>query len=433
MKISQAVWLFLLPWQTIFIFQEKFFLGAKWQYGTLGLYLTEILFWLILFLFAFWYWEKIKKSEKPKFSWTTDRFFALAGLIFVVYLLASGAVSSNIALAFQATARIAATLLILFVFFLGPLSSRQMARCLVYGAVLAAVLAWSQFWRQTDWSLSWLGVSTHPAYVSGTAVVETANERWLRAYGPFSHPNVLGGYLVLVLAVWWWSLPFGFFKKWENLVLGFLLLSGAVLSFSRSAWFAICVLFLSAILARKFFYKTKKEMMGAAILFFFFLFCFSPLVLTRLTGSGVNEIRSLSERKSQYAEAREIFSQSPFFGVGAGNYTAAKINLNPNLPGWAYQPAHNAVLLIFSEIGIAGASILIVAAYFFYRLAFVGKNFFMAMYFLPVLPLVFFDHYLWTSWTGLAIGAVFLCFGWRFGERAKIEGFFPESGASLQK
>ena len=35
--------LFLLPWQTIWITQERFLNGAKWQYGTQGFYATEFL------------------------------------------------------------------------------------------------------------------------------------------------------------------------------------------------------------------------------------------------------------------------------------------------------------------------------------------------------------------------------------------------------
>jgi len=59
-KILLGFLLFLLPWQTIWIYQEKFLNGAKWEYGTLGLYATEILLWLCALLFIIWFYKQQK-------------------------------------------------------------------------------------------------------------------------------------------------------------------------------------------------------------------------------------------------------------------------------------------------------------------------------------------------------------------------------------
>lgn len=45
------IFLFLLPFQTVFLLREPFIDGEKWQYGTIGIYAVDI---LLLFLLVMW-------------------------------------------------------------------------------------------------------------------------------------------------------------------------------------------------------------------------------------------------------------------------------------------------------------------------------------------------------------------------------------------
>ena len=45
-----GLFIFLLPWQTAYIFNSQNINGAKWQYGSGLIFVTEILLWLIAIL-----------------------------------------------------------------------------------------------------------------------------------------------------------------------------------------------------------------------------------------------------------------------------------------------------------------------------------------------------------------------------------------------
>ena len=57
-----CLFLFLLPWQTAWLWREMTLNGAKWQYGTLAIYGTEILLWII-FIFQLFIWLKERKLK----------------------------------------------------------------------------------------------------------------------------------------------------------------------------------------------------------------------------------------------------------------------------------------------------------------------------------------------------------------------------------
>jgi len=144
---------------------------------------------------------------------------------------------------------------------------------------------------------------------------------------------------------------------------------------------------------------------------------FFPLVQTRFSQTSYNEINSTSERLSGYQEASQIFKYKPWLGVGVGNYTAYLIQKNPNLPGYTYQPVHNVPLLLVTELGIVGCLLIliIIGAFITYHILHItyqsGDNKSRKLcYVLCVMCyalLILFDHYMYTSFTGLIIGSSF--------------------------
>ena len=413
-KILLSALLFLLPWQTIYITKENFLNGEKWQSGTLGFYATEGLLWLCAVLFIIWFYKKNKlRFTDYGLRITKQRIFILSLLLFTVYTLLSTVWAINSDLAFQHGRRIMEAAILFLIILSGPLNFRQAALWFVAGAILPSVLGIYQFFAQSTFAASWLGLSPYPVWQAGSSVISTLDwGRWLRASGPFPHPNIFGGYLVA-------SLIFTFFllakEKKQTLlrvtIYGLLIttqLTALFATFSRSAWLAFGVFIITYIIYNLSFikkpnnknYELRITSYGLLIMTILSIIFF-PIVQTRFSQETVNEIISTDERLDGYSEAGKIFKQNIFFGVGAGNYTAAAYRLNPNLPGWTYQPVHNVPLLILTELGIIGSALLIGVFISFIRL--IPRHFYI-IYGL----LLLFDHYLFSGYTGLMLSAVFL-------------------------
>jgi putative inorganic carbon (hco3(-)) transporter len=66
------------------------------------------------------------------------------------------------------------------------------------GATLQACLGLWQFFSQGAVAFKWLGLAGHYPSELGPSVIESINGgRWLRAYGGFDHPNIFGGVMAI--------------------------------------------------------------------------------------------------------------------------------------------------------------------------------------------------------------------------------------------
>ena len=145
-------------------------------------------------MFIMWYWKNYKlQITNYKFKMTKDRVFVLAVLSLISYLLLSLIWSADKSLALQQSLHILEAFLLFFILLLGPLKKEEAIKWLVFGSILPCVLGIWQFLSQSTLASPWLGLASHPAWQGGTSVVASETiGRWLRAYGPFSHPNVFG-------------------------------------------------------------------------------------------------------------------------------------------------------------------------------------------------------------------------------------------------
>lgn len=411
-KFLLGTLLFLLPWQTIWIVQENFLNNTKWQYGTIGFYATEIIFWVSVIFFMFWFWQKKKQTgESTHFSLTKDRVFLLLCLLFTLYSLLSATWAANSAAALEQSRHIMEAIILFIMLFIGPLNFKEAVLSLSSGAVLQSFLGLYQFFTQSTFDFKWLGLVAHPAWEAGSSIVAgTEIGRWVRAYGAFSHPNIFGGYLALCLIllvylslkihkitlIYWFKFTF--------------LFSALFFTFSRSAWIAFGA-FLFLIFCYGFIIKNKRMLFISA--YFFIIIAvlsliYWPITQTRLFASSINEMISTTERVAGFEEAWTIFKQHPILGVGIGNYTVAAYDLNPNLSGWEYQPVHNIFLLLITELGLVGTGILFLV-FITYIKSLYGKimpRFYVLLGIFTIL--LMFDHYLFSFYTGLMLSAVYL-------------------------
>ena len=408
--------LFLLPWQTIWLYREVFINGAKWQYGTLGFYVTEILLWLIIVLFMIWYWRQRKDKQevkKEKFKFTNDRIFVLSCFVFVVYSSLSVFWSLDKSVALQQSLYIMEMFLLFFVIYLGPLKYKEILRWLLLGSILPILLGFFQFIFQATFASKYFGLTLHLAWEAGSSIVSGEAGRFLRAYGPVAHPNIFGGYLLLVL----FSAILFFSNKEKIKIINYFFLGLIILSlfftFSRSALLAglsLVIFFIFYAFSQK--KKNLKHLtIFSLLIFVVFFISLWPVFQTRVLINSANEMESVVERADSAVEALEIWQNNKWFGVGVGNYTVVLTHKYSNLSGWQYQPVHNTFLLILVELGLVGLSLSflvgIMFLYFIYSKA-KSRLFWLVLLSAPLLFIMLFDHYLYSFYVGLAIFGLYL-------------------------
>ncbi len=196
------------------------------------------------------------------------------------------------------------------------------------------------------------GIAT--ASLNGTLVV--------RPYATFSHPNVLAGYLLVILILLGSQTMRNTSKSIKENI-GFLFAFGIgsiaiILTMSRVtifAWLGISVFFLFPDILAK--YKTKDTFKN----YFFYLvivlgiglFLFSPFSSRFFENVFFSE--SFLERKSLITYSITMIATHPVFGVGLLNFIPhlARMYVHPKTLFYL-QPVHNIYLLTLSEIGTVG-------------------------------------------------------------------------------
>ena len=453
MKIQKVVnyliclFLFLLPWQTRWIYKIGEINGGSWEHGTLSFYGTEILLWIIILLFAFWkfgnkkFWKEFhQKIKEPSKNSKLFLVFYFISLILLGLILFS---SLNLDISLQ-----------WFLWWLGSLClgvvvlllrgversemTKQSLNChseqseeslssvilrnrripyifsLWLGGVLQGIIAFVQFFVQNIPANKWLGWAYHSAIDGGASVIEFSDGRFLRAYGSFGSPNSLGIYLgvclVLGLILYLELSEKKLLSTSHSLLFisgQLLVLSGLVLSFSRSAWISclIGLIVLFFIILKANIYKLKtvvKHFFYYFLLITLYLIILFPLFSARFNLDNRLESRSIIERSDQYSESLSLLKENFLFGTGFGNYTLALYEKYPNRNAWEYQPVHNIYLLSLVELGIFGFLIYWGLVLFLIKHIWKNDRVFLASI-LVMLIAGLFDHWLFSMYTGVVL------------------------------
>ncbi len=418
-----ALFLFLLPWQTRYIYQPAWLNSSYWEYGTLSLYATELLGWGIIVLCGLLLFLEVRNNKEVglKNKIIPGVRYALPTLVILSFFIFH---SLNFDLSLQWVVRAVQALclgLILVrcvVLSSGP-SNIVLPFSFWLGGIGQALFGMWQFYTQSIPANKWLGLAAHRPNELGAVVIEYGGERILRAYGAFGSPNSLGIYLAPVLVTGLiLSVAVRNKKIKRGVVLGqLIILSGLLVSFSRGAWVAA---FLGSV---TFFFLASKNYVakhcpGATIriglkqiglhllpyiisISIFFIFA-HPLIGARLNVTNRLENRSLSERRTQWSEALPLLKDNWLWGVGPGNYTLGLAIQYPGRPAWAYQPLHNIFGIALIEWGVVGVVGLVVAAVLIDK-----KRLFFTWLHWPLVVMLatagLFDHWLVSLYTGLLL------------------------------
>lgn len=398
--------LLFLPWQTIWIYTEVFVEGGKWEYGTLGYYGTEIVLWgIIVVSFLFFLVSFKEKKFAPDSLWNKKRVVLLSGVWLLAYLWIRSWFADDVALAFQQTSRIIAAGFVLLFLSIHLISFQRVLWALSIGSLVPSFLGIWQFTTQQSLSSVLLGVSAHPVFQAGTSIVAEPSGRWLRAYGTFSHPNMLGGFCVLVIIalLLLLSIEKRRYYRMFAIVVFCITVVALYMSYSRSAWIALSIVVAVFFLQQELGKRVFIPLVSIPFIFFILSTMYTPLIVTRFMGGSINETQSISERVSGMHDALGVWKSAAFFGVGPGNYTLALQHYVPNKPIWYYQPVHMVPVLVLSEVGIIGGLLGIVLLYWWYHLYPFLLRWRVGMLLLPLVPLLLVDHYLFSSYSGLML------------------------------
>jgi len=422
--------IFLLPWQTRWMWYEGRLNGQFWEYGTFSLYATDIILLGAALIALFVYRGRV---IRPRGHWVI-----LLGLMLVS--LVSAMIAKEQDMAWYAVGKFAEGFILFWLVFRIRISWRKISFFLVTSGLVQSVLGIWQFFSQKILANKWLGLAEHDPGVLGDLVVETTSGRWLRAYGSMPHPNVLAGFLAVCLLVCLSALVF--YAKKQNIMQKIFFWSSLavmqfafILTFSRSAWLALLLCYL-VMLAVKLYQKNKELfiMTAKAGLVLLIITTMTVIMLpdlwqTRITGGRLEQM-SVVQRADYYDQANELIKDYWYRGVGLNNFTQATYELDSAQEAWYYQPVHNIYYLSAVELGVIGGILLVVlffwSVWIFYRhvIKINSSNIWLDAFGLALLCLFIiglFDHYLWTLSAGILLFWLILAIYYKISENIVVE------------
>lgn len=324
--------LLFLPTQLGFHFWPDWamVLGRRIDYLSPTIYLTDAIVFIVL---LFWFIE-----SRPKFRFQ---------ILFPVLLFATINiwVSKNQPEAIYKWLKVLEFVLLGWYIVKTKPSFSFITSFLSVGVLYSSLIAIGQFFLQHSirGPLWFLGERAFTVDTPGIARIAIGGREFLRAYGTFPHPNVLGGYIAALLPLVIISarqLSKKIFYA-ATIILGAIAL---VLTFSRSAW----VVGLFGIV-----YGTWKSTMSRTSNFFLLVPCLLIIILfiTQLQRLPFTD-ESVVVRQQLNNAAFSMWQHSPLVGVGLGNFLVELPKALPSKSVYFLQPVHNIYLLVLAETGV---------------------------------------------------------------------------------
>lgn len=452
--LYEIVWrlaILALPWQTRWFWDAQI-VGWPWEQGRISLYIS----WLPLLLTIVLGFFQTKKDLPLKFRRN------------IFWLVAALGVCSVLAMPSPNTAAIQwwVQVMLLVTFFITLIRTdipvRKIAFWFVMSLVPHALLAVWQFAIQTVIGSSWFGMASQNPADLGVSVVQTAGGRFLRAYGGFPHPNILGGWMAVGLLVALTLFPSPTKAGEGSTKSPFLLLGGRkgrgiegaamvwmieglftlalFYSFSRSAWLALAAgLIVFGWLSFSRMRESRKEKQNPIdprirkddrkrwlpslaiplILFVALTIIHRDLVLTRAdVQTSRLEQKSITSRVQSLKDGVDVFKSKLLFGTGPNTELPTLVRLrgikNSAAP---LEPPHMVWLLMLVNFGIAG--VMVILGFGIYFLLWLVKKWksldSIAKISIPTLAICYLilatlDHYLWSFWSGQVLSVIIIFF-----------------------
>lgn len=399
-----------LPWQTRLFWEGPAIAGYPWEQGRISIYAS----WIVMLLAVLIDWA-LQAREKKSVTHHT-RWFWVSGLVFILFTFITTSV-------LRSTIQWWLEVIVLLLFFRAlfhRVSVQQLLSWFVLSLIPHALLGVWQAIDQQVVGYSFLGMASQQPITPGVAVIETGGMRWLRSYGGFPHPNIFGGWLVLGILSTLLLLK----KQMERLrrVMGLMLLAlfsiALVLSYSRSAWIALCVglcvcsinVLFSAPPGRVQRLKIFLPSLLVVLVSIGSVVALRPqLVFSRAQVTTRLEQKSVSERKQGIENAVRILREDPVAGsgLGASAWETMRLERLEGKPSIIPVPPHVAPLLGLAELGVVGGLLALIVLGLLLKYVSLSLSFFSYHYrgwvftsIIFLIPILLLDHYLWSYWAG---------------------------------
>lgn len=339
----------------------SYVLGIRVDYLSPTLYLVDLI-WILLVIFNF----KFFKFDKNKI-------FNFKNLILVGFVVVNVLMSTNHWVAVYKWLRMA-QILITFIYIRNnkELVLGKLKKIIPIWIIFESLLAIAQMSK--DGSLNgifyWFGERSFSFNTIGIAQMSVMGRGLVRAYGTFSHPNSLAGFLLVSLLLWYWIKPqnppalrASSLEKggliinifwWMVLWFGFM---GILVSGSRTIWVLTLGIILGLIFRK---IKNKANAIGLILVFLGVIIFTLRLInfeypLSNFLGGW--DTNGIEKRWQLDVAGLKMIKESPWFGVGLGNFLVRLPEFQKNSGIYWLQPAHNILILALSQIGILGLSL----------------------------------------------------------------------------
>lgn len=286
----------------------------------------------------------------------------------------------------------------LFGVYLASINIKNNLKVFFYSVSLSVIvesfLALGQFISGHTLGFWILGERTFSISTPAIAKFDFYGVEFLRPYGTFPHPNVLAAFMILGILILLLMRQKNHFVYWLAVIV-------ILLTVSRTA---LAAGFLSAILL-----LPKRFLIWFLIL----VGILSPIIYTRFSSLFNYDYLTLLRREDLAGIALNLFSKSPFTGVGLNNFIPFAADQLLVGPSRFLQPVHNIFLLQLSETGILGLLGLLALVEVPIWLSFKNKSKILLVIWAVIIFLGMFDHYFLTLPQGYRL--LFLVWGLSFG------------------
>lgn len=398
-----ALVIFFLPSQLAYHFLEysTSVYGLQIDYLIPTFYFTEILLILLLVV-----WSVRLNKARLLFS-VVSRFWRhyLFFLFLILLIVNIIAVSPNKV--------ISVSMLVRFILLSGLVSYiayEKISRIFIVRLLLASslwvmVVVFGQVYLQKSIGGMWYFLGERQFSIStwGVAKSEIFNTVKLRPYGTFPHPNVLAGYLTLMISLSFLlikriklGISYGYFLAMNILVV--LTLSRVALLVSVGGYFIL----LRGLVA----YKLIRQKHSRIFSFSLFAIFAASIYLfkDRLLEIGIINSESFVKRAELLTAGLTIFKNNFVLGSGLGTFVQVLPVYSRDLLDYGYlQPVHNVFILAASELGLMGLVSLLCFTVWLYLVINKYQSFqtlVLKVLFWQILVLSSFDHYFYTLWQG---------------------------------
>lgn len=416
-RVFPWVWrlaVLVLPWQTRWFQEGPQIVGYPWEEGRISIYASQLLMLAVVLAHAF-----LRRSNSES-SIAHKKQRRLLLLLIAVFFFISLSTTASL----RATAEwwIEVSILVLFVrVLIQRVTWKELSFWFVLSLLPQALLGITQAFTQRVFGTSLLGIATQDPAIRGVAVIESNGIRWLRSYGGFPHPNILGGWLVMGIICSFVALKERYSLKKERIIYytSLVLFSIALaLTYSRSAWLAFGVFVGLTLLSLLFSKRDTQKGFSMVLLVISLVSCALPIFLRPhlffargQTGARLEQ-KSLSERAQGIQNGWRILRAHPLTGSGLGANALVIARLDEKegrVPSIPISP-HVVPLLGISEAGIIGFMFFVYLLGFFFqvrrlRSSHLGGHwyFYLCFFVLVLSPILVLDHYFWSYWSGKAL------------------------------